>query len=132
MPTYEYVCTACGHEWEAEQSIKDDALKDCPKCAEATAKRQISRGTGFILKGSGWYADLYSGGGNKKADTAESSGSSAVQANDSVSKSMADRFEKVSGIKTDAGSSSGSSGSSDAGGSSGSSGSGSSGSGTPA
>jgi uncharacterized membrane protein YgcG len=60
----------------------------------------------------------------------DSSGSSSVQANDSVSKSMADRFEKVSGIKTDAGSSSGSSGSSDAGGSSGSSGSGSSGSGS--
>ena len=32
MPTYEYACTSCGNEWEAEQSIKEDPLKDCPKC----------------------------------------------------------------------------------------------------
>jgi putative FmdB family regulatory protein len=31
MPTYEYVCESCGNEWEAEQSIKADPLKDCPK-----------------------------------------------------------------------------------------------------
>lgn len=69
MPTYEYACTSCGNEWEAEQSIKEDALTECPKCHNATAKRQISRGTGFILKGGGWYSDLYSGGSNaKKAD----------------------------------------------------------------
>ncbi len=69
MPTYEYACTNCGNEWEAEQSIKENALTECPKCKEQTAKRQISRGTGFILKGGGWYSDLYSGGSNaKKAD----------------------------------------------------------------
>ncbi|AKT42224.1 FmdB family transcriptional regulator [Chondromyces crocatus] len=68
MPTYEYACSSCTHEWEAEQSIKDDPLKDCPRCNNATAKRQISRGTGFILKGSGWYADLYSGGSNARPD----------------------------------------------------------------
>ena len=58
MPTYEYACSACAHEWELEQSMKDDAIKECPSCHEQTAKRQISRGTGFILKGGGWYADL--------------------------------------------------------------------------
>src|SRR4051794_21102798 len=70
MPTYEYACTACGNEWETEQSIKADALKDCPKCHEATARRQISKGAGFILKGSGWYSDLYSSSSNKKDDSA--------------------------------------------------------------
>ena len=58
--TYDYVCTACGHEWEAEQRISEAPLKTCPKCEAATAKRQISGGAGFILKGGGWYADLYS------------------------------------------------------------------------
>jgi putative FmdB family regulatory protein len=58
--TYDYVCTACAHVWEAEQRISEDALKDCPKCHEETAKRQISGGQGFILKGGGWYSDLYS------------------------------------------------------------------------
>lgn len=66
MPTYEYACSACAHEWELEQSIKDDAIKECPSCHEQTAKRQISRGTGFILKGGGWYADLYSSSGGPK------------------------------------------------------------------
>ena len=62
MPTYEYVCESCGHQWEAVQSMKDDPLKDCPKCVEPKAKRQISAGTGFILKGGGWYADGYGSG----------------------------------------------------------------------
>jgi putative FmdB family regulatory protein len=68
MPTYEYACTACAHEWEFEQSIRDEPLKSCPRCKKKTARRQISRGTGFILKGGGWYSDLYSSGSNKKAD----------------------------------------------------------------
>ena len=65
MPTYEYACSSCQHEWEAEQSIKEAALTDCPQCHNATAKRQSSRGTGFILKGSGWYSDLYASSSNK-------------------------------------------------------------------
>jgi putative FmdB family regulatory protein len=66
--TYEYLCTACGAEWEAEQSISAPPLKDCPKCGQATAKRQISGGAGFILKGGGWYADGY---GSAKPQSAE-------------------------------------------------------------
>ena len=65
MPTYEYVCSACKNEWEAEQSMKDNALTECPRCKEQTARRQISRGTGFILKGGGWYSDLYASSSNK-------------------------------------------------------------------
>ena len=65
MPTYEYVCSSCKNEWEFEQSMKDNALTECPRCKEQTARRQISRGTGFILKGGGWYSDLYSSTSNK-------------------------------------------------------------------
>ncbi len=75
MPTYEYACTSCGNEWEFEQSMKDDPLKECPKCKQQTAKRQISRGTGFILKGGGWYSDLYSGSSNKSGSGGGGSGS---------------------------------------------------------
>jgi putative FmdB family regulatory protein len=71
MPTYEYACSSCKHEWELEQSIKEDAITECPSCHHATAKRQISRGGGFILKGGGWYADLYSSGSNKPAAAGE-------------------------------------------------------------
>lgn len=60
MPTYEYCCTLCKHEWEVQQSIKDPPLDDCPRCAGKTAQRVISRGTGFVLKGGGWAQDRYS------------------------------------------------------------------------
>jgi putative FmdB family regulatory protein len=77
--TYEYACAACGHEWEAEQSIRAEPLKKCPKCGKAQAKRQISRGAGFILKGGGWYADGYGSsgsGGSSKSKSTESGGGS--------------------------------------------------------
>jgi len=70
--TYEYVCTACAHEWEAEQRISEAPLTDCPACGAATARRQISAGAGFILKGSGWYADGYSSSKSEKKPEAKS------------------------------------------------------------
>ena len=54
MPTYDYVCQACGHEFEAFQSMSDDPLTDCPEC-EGRVKRRIGGGTGVIFKGSGFY-----------------------------------------------------------------------------
>lgn len=59
MPTYEYECGECKHEWASEQSIKDDPEKRCPKCGKETAKRLISR-SGFILQGGCWSTDGYS------------------------------------------------------------------------
>ncbi len=72
MPTYEYVCTDCANTWEEIQKISDPALETCPKCSKNTAKRQISGGN-FILKGGGWYADLYSSA--KPGSKSESSSS---------------------------------------------------------
>jgi putative FmdB family regulatory protein len=80
MPTYEYRCEACGHEWEAFQSMKDDPLTDCPECGEPKAKRQISAGTGFILKGGGWYADGY---GGYKVDASRSEATKTTEADPS-------------------------------------------------
>ncbi len=77
MPTYEYVCSACKNEWEVEQSMKDNALTECPRCKEQTARRQISRGTGFILKGGGWYSDLYASSSNKGSSSSGDSGGSS-------------------------------------------------------
>lgn len=55
MPTYDYVCESCGHEFEAFQSMKDDALRDCPECSQPRLRRVIGGGTGLIFKGSGFY-----------------------------------------------------------------------------
>jgi putative FmdB family regulatory protein len=69
MPTYDYICTKCSHAWELEQRIVEDPVRKCPKCGANTAKRQISAGAGFILKGGGWYADGY---GSKKTSSSDS------------------------------------------------------------
>jgi putative FmdB family regulatory protein len=75
MPVYEYACEKCKHEFEAEQRISDDPIRTCPKCRARKVKRLISR-TSFVLKGSGWYSDLYSSPGAKKDGEAKSGGES--------------------------------------------------------
>lgn len=55
MPTYEYQCKKCKHEFEVFQQITEKPIKNCPKC-KGDSQRLISAGGGFILKGSGFYA----------------------------------------------------------------------------
>src|ERR1700709_1934320 len=59
MPTYEYRCSNCGHEFEKFQSIKAAPIKECPACGQPTAQRLISKGGGLIFKGSGFYITDY-------------------------------------------------------------------------
>jgi len=70
MPTYDYGCKACGHEFQREQRISENPIKKCPECGKLQAKRLISR-TSFVLKGGGWYSDLYSGPSNKSGGSSE-------------------------------------------------------------
>ncbi|MBW2387935.1 MAG: zinc ribbon domain-containing protein [Deltaproteobacteria bacterium] len=69
MPIYEYQCEKCQHEFEREQRITADPIKTCPKCKARRVKKLISQ-TSFVLKGGGWYNDLYSS--SKKDDPASS------------------------------------------------------------
>lgn len=92
MPTYEYRCDACGNEWELEQRITADAIRDCPKCGKPKAKRLVGTGN-FILKGGGWYADLYSSTPKKKSG-GESEGKS-----ESKSEGKSDSSTKSSDTK---------------------------------
>lgn len=41
MITYVYECDSCGHIMEAQQSIKDEALVQCPSCNESSLHRVI-------------------------------------------------------------------------------------------
>ena len=86
MPVYEYACEKCKHEFEAEQRISDDPIRTCPKCRARKVKRLISR-TSFVLKGSGWYSDLYASPGAKKDGEAKSGGESDEKPAASVAKS---------------------------------------------
>lgn len=85
MPTYEYRCDACGHEFEKEQRISEKPIKKCPSCGAQKARRMVG-GTGFILKGGGWYSDLYSGPSNasKKSSSSESSSSESSSSSSST------------------------------------------------
>ena len=74
MPTYEYVCEKCGHEFEAVQSISAKPLRTCPRefCARKNwgrgrVKRKISAGAGLLFKGSGFYITDYRSEGYKQA-----------------------------------------------------------------
>jgi putative FmdB family regulatory protein len=53
LPTYEYVCTACGHRLDAVQKFTDDPLTECPECGGAL--RKVFGAVGIVLKGSGFY-----------------------------------------------------------------------------
>ena len=83
MPTYAYVCSKCGHEFEKFQSMKDDALTVCPRdlCGQkrwgrGKVKRQLGTGAGMIFKGNGFYITDYRSEGYKQAAKIEASASS--------------------------------------------------------
>lgn len=75
MPIYDYLCDACGHEFEREQSMNDRPVRTCPRCRARKVRRLISR-TSFVLKGGGWYRDLYSS--SKPASRKEGGGESST------------------------------------------------------
>ncbi|MFQ6674966.1 MAG: FmdB family zinc ribbon protein [Fidelibacterota bacterium] len=71
MPTYEYRCHSCGHQFEALQGMNDEALKVCPRC-RGPVERLIGPGSGLIFRGSGFYVTDYR---RKPSSTEESDGS---------------------------------------------------------
>lgn len=88
MPTYEYVCAKCGHEFEKFQSIALPPLTICPKelCAQkkwgkGKVKKMIGAGAGLIFKGSGFYitdyrSDKYKDAAKKDSAAGKPSGES--------------------------------------------------------
>jgi len=80
MPTYEYECKSCSHNFETFQSMSDQPLKECPRCGKEV-RRIIFGGTGVIFKGSGFYVTDKSG----KADTKSAKPKKTESANASES-----------------------------------------------
>lgn len=93
MPTYQYRCKECGHDFEVVQAFTDDALTECPECKGALKK--VYGNVGISFKGSGFYKnDARSG--SKKSSTASS------ESSDSSSKSEpGSTSEKKSDTKAD-------------------------------
>ena len=78
MPTYDYVCEACGHQFEHFQSMSSRQLRKCPECEKPRLKRLIGAGAGLLFKGSGFYitdyrSDSYQSDAKKDSGTGETS-----------------------------------------------------------
>ena len=98
MPTYEYVCEKCGHQFEKIQPISAKPLTICPQdlCArkrwgKGEVKRAISTGGGLIFKGSGFYttdyrSEKYKEAAKKDVAPASPAGAAAKPAASSESK----------------------------------------------
>ena len=76
MPTYEYRCNKCGHEFETFQPMTAGALKKCPACGKLSLKRLIGSGGAILFKGPGFYATDYRSEDYHRAAKAESDNNS--------------------------------------------------------
>lgn len=59
MPTYSYVCDACGHKFEEIQSYNAPQQQKCPSCGKKKAHRVIRPCAGIVFKGTGFYETDY-------------------------------------------------------------------------
>ena len=80
MPTYDYVCDACGHKFELFQSITAEAEKKCPECGKKKLRRLFGAGAAIVFKGSGFYQTDYRSDSYKKRAEADSKSSESKPA----------------------------------------------------
>ncbi|MEQ8766140.1 MAG: zinc ribbon domain-containing protein [Planctomycetota bacterium] len=101
MPTYDYVCKACGHEFEQFQSMSEGALRKCPECGKLQLKRLIGAGGGLIFKGSGFYITDYRSK-SYESDAAAEKGGSSKDSKSTDSKPESKKPESTSSPKGEA------------------------------
>jgi putative FmdB family regulatory protein len=71
MPTYDYRCDACSHEYEIFESITAEPQTKCPKCKKKKLRRLFGAGAGLLFKGSGFYQTDYRSESYSKAAAAD-------------------------------------------------------------
>lgn len=103
MPTYEYRCKSCGHQFDAVQSFSDDALTECPSCGEPTLKKVFGN-VGITFKGSGFYKtdsrSAGSFGSTRDADKSDTGSSSSTSSSSSSTTSTTSTKAADSGSST--------------------------------
>ena len=115
MPIYAYRCESCGFAKDVLQKISDPQLTDCLSCGKPTFKKQVTA-AGFQLKGTGWYATDFKGGGAPAtaaaggvvAGASTDGASSTPAASDTAAKPAAAAPAPTSSGKTESSGSSGS------------------------
>ncbi len=102
MPTYEYICENCGHEFEQLQSITANPLRKCGECNKMSLKRLIGAGSGVIFKGSGFYQTDYRSESYKKAaKDAKGSSEKKTETKDTKAKDTKPADKPETGKKTE-------------------------------
>ena len=71
MPTYDYHCDACEHEFELFQGISEPHKRKCPECGKLKLRRLFGTGAAVVFKGSGFYQTDYRSDSYKKGAEAE-------------------------------------------------------------
>ncbi|MBL6279016.1 FmdB family transcriptional regulator [Micromonospora fiedleri] len=107
MPTYQYACTACGHQLEAVQSFSDEPLTECPACEGRL--RKMFNSVGIVFKGSGFYRTDSRSSGSESTSSSTTSKSSGSDSSSSGTSTPSTPSSSSSSGST-GGSSSGSSG----------------------
>ena len=101
MPTYDYRCKACNHEFEEFQSMSAKPLKKCPECGKPKLERLIGTGAGVIFKGSGFYETDYRSASYKTAAKADSDGGKRDSKSDSKSEGKSEKKAESSSTKSE-------------------------------
>ncbi|TWU25524.1 FmdB family zinc ribbon protein [Bythopirellula polymerisocia] len=95
MPTYDYLCDGCGHEFELFQSISEPVKRKCPECKKSKLRRLFGTGAAVVFKGSGFYqtdyrSESYKSGAEKdkpKSESSDKSDKSSSKSSDKGSES---------------------------------------------
>ena len=101
MPTYDYVCEECDHEFELFQTITDSPKRKCPECGRMRLRRLFGTGAAIVFKGSGFYqtdyrSDSYKKGAKKAEKAAEKSSGKKKTDDGSKGKSSSSSKDKKS------------------------------------
>ncbi len=105
MPTYDYLCDACGHKFELFQSINDPLQRKCPACKKLKLRRLFGTGAAVMFKGSGFYTTDYRSESYKKAASADASNGEGKSSKSSDSSGSSGKSESGSSGKSESGSS---------------------------
>ncbi len=96
MPTYDYECDACGHEFELFQGINEPVKKKCPECKKNKLRRLFGTGGAIMFKGSGFYQTDYRSDSYKQAASKDKPSETKSESKKSESKSSDSSTKKSS------------------------------------
>lgn len=102
MPTYDYRCNACDHEFELFQSMSAKVKRKCPSCGKNALERLIGTGAAVLFKGSGFYETDYRSKSYKDAAKSEKEASGKPSGDAAAGAGKAEKPAKAdAGAKTE-------------------------------